>query len=358
MADEPGSFTLGFSVTPDELTVVTDQGHIVTLIDTGVEIVDSFRTIVARATNGEKYPIVVNESQSGAAIGANWQHDEGGNPNADGRDYVKIIDNQNVYVNVKLINWLMQFGADFRVTFNDVYIQNGNGGQESGLVNYSCHMGDIMQINSYSGTHASFIYDDAGEHLINCAGNGYSETAAGPGDYMVSRLTDSIVAYNNYWVLKALGVPLSVVDEETVDPTFVIIDNLPDGSEMFGLGFRNEKGEVSICLDSHGKYIHIDNFEGIELGYPGDCDNQPKATVSFKESGLRTMPVVITWGSCEVSGNPARPHGHAIISLEYGSVSYEIILDDVTVADDAGEDLSTGYDYDGTSELDLIDYVN
>lgn len=339
------------------MTVVTDQGHIVTLIDTGVEIVDSFRTIVARATNGEKYPIVVNESQSGAAIGANWQHDEGGNPNADGRDYVKIIDRENVYVNVKLINWLMQFGADFRVTFNDVYIQNGNGIKESGLLNYSCHVGDVMQINSYSGTRASFIYDDAGEHLINCAGNGYSDTTATSGDYMVSRFTDSIVAYNNYWVLKALGVPLSVVEEETVDPTFVIIENLPDGSSINGLGFRNEKGEVSICLDSNGKYIQFDGFEDIELAYPGNCDNQPAASLSFHESGLRTTPVVITWGSCELSGNPARPHGHAMISLDYGSVSHEIILDDVSIADDAGEYLSTGYDYDGTNELDAYNYV-
>lgn len=245
MADEPGRISLGFSVTPDELTVVTDQGNTVTLIDTGVELVDSYRTIVARATNGEKYPIVVNESQSHAAIGANWQHDEGGNPNADGRDYVKIIDDQNAYVNVQLIAWLMQFGANFSATFNDVYIKNGTGHEESGLNNYSCHLGDIMQINSFSGTRQSFIYDDADGHLINCAGNGYSDTTHAADDYKVTRNPSDTDAYNNYWVLKALGVPLSVVPDFTRTPGIYGIFPQLNGSQWNTLVFRyTASGEI------------------------------------------------------------------------------------------------------------------
>ena len=250
MADEPGRLSLGFSVTPDELTVVTDQGHTVTLIDTGVELVDSYRTIVARATNGEKYPIVVNESQSHAAIGANWQHDEGGNPNADGRDYVKIIDDQGAYVNVQLINWLMQFGASFRATFLDVYIKNGTGHEESALVNYSCHIGDIMQINSYSGTRTSFIYDDADEHLINCAGDGYSDTTHLPDDYKVSKNPSDTDAYNNYWVLKALGVPMTIVPDFT---SVMAVTSDGQTVTLVGTAVRSIGGVNSIVLvDSNG----------------------------------------------------------------------------------------------------------
>lgn len=357
MADEPGSFTLGFSVTPDELTVVTDQGHTVTLIDTGVELVDSYRTIVARATNGEKYPIVVNESQSGAAIGANWQHDEGGNPNAEGLDYVKIIDNQGAYVNVQLINWLMQFGASFRVTFNDVYIKNGTVNEESGLVNYSCHLGDIMQINSSSETRTSFIYDDADGHLINCAGDGYSDTTHLPGDFKVSKNPSDTVAYNNYWVLKALGVPLSVVEEDTNNPMFVQIREIPGDDSFAGLGFRNENGELSICVDNHGNYIQFDGDTLIILAYPGNCGTNPSGTGTSIESGLRTIPVGIVWDSCDLVGNPSIVKGQAKISLEYNSELHEIILDEVSVFDESGEELNARYDYDGTTELETYDYV-
>ena len=108
MADVAGCRTVGFSVTPDSVTVVTSVGNNVTLVDTGVEEILGVNTMVGITNNGAKYPLVANYSDTPIAIGVGWDYDNGVNVGQEQLECVCVINGDNEYENPLLLPWLVQ----------------------------------------------------------------------------------------------------------------------------------------------------------------------------------------------------------------------------------------------------------
>lgn len=212
MADEPGRRTLGFSVTPAPVTVVTDLGATVTLVDSGDIILDGFYTRVGIGEDGRYYPIVVNESVSGAAIGSDWVFDTGGNPNSIGMDYVKIIDGDNNYVNPSLLPWLVQFGASFPLTFNSCYMVTNGGSKIVGFESIICQQGNRMALDPTINGHRWHLTTIDGEYEVNCNGDGFTTIAVG--EYTFKCTNDNSIwnYFCNYNFIKALGANTSIFE--------------------------------------------------------------------------------------------------------------------------------------------------
>lgn len=217
MADVKGSCTLGFSVTPEQVTVVTDQGATVTFVDAGDFIIDSFYTRCGITEDGRYYPIVVDERSSGAAIGSDWEPDTGGNPNATGIDYVKIIDGNGVYVNPQLMPWLTKQGASVQKTFQSCYMTTISGITYSGIQAITCmhnnaletlpHLvtGDSVEHNVYFTTHD-------GENRVNCEADGFTNYQANTYSVRCSSNQEYWMEFCNYCLLKAMGAPTTIFE--------------------------------------------------------------------------------------------------------------------------------------------------
>lgn len=217
MADEPGRRSLGFSVTPEPVTVVTDQGATVTLVDAGDFIIDSFYTRCGISEDGHYYPIVVNESISGAAIGSNWEPDTGGNPNAPGIDYVKIIDSNDQYVNPQLLPWLAKQGATVQKTFQDCYMKPGQIYIYRSIQSFMCYQGTTLAtspniVDPNGVQHPVRYTTHDGEFAVNCNADGFSTTAYNPFTVRCSNNPEIWEDYCNYCLLKALGAPTTIFE--------------------------------------------------------------------------------------------------------------------------------------------------
>lgn len=212
MADEPGRRTLGFSVTPEQITVVTDQGATVTFVDAGDFIIDSFYTRCGISEDGRYYPIVVNESISGAAIGSDWQPDTGGNPNAPAIDYVKIIDGNGDYVNPQLMPWLVKQGASVQQTFQNCYMLMVNNTRYDKIQSFYCFNRQRLSTLPMLGEYNVNYSTHDGEYDVNCEADGYSVHAVSNLTIRCSNNQEYWSEFCNYCLLKALGAPTSIFE--------------------------------------------------------------------------------------------------------------------------------------------------
>lgn len=199
------------------MTVVTDQGATVTLVKSGVTIIDSFYTRCGISEDGQYYPIVVNESISGAAIGSDWEPDTGGNPNAPGIDYVKIIDSNGDYVNPQLMPWLITKGASVQQTFKDCYMKTVGERFYSGIQSFACYQGERLETlplitNSQGGLSHVFYSTFDGEYEVNCSADDFTTYDTNNYTVRCSNNQENWLEFCNYCLLKALGAPTSIFE--------------------------------------------------------------------------------------------------------------------------------------------------
>lgn len=194
------------------MTVVTDQGATVTFVDAGDFIIDSFYTRCGISEDGQYYPIVVNESVSGAAIGSDWQPDTGGNPNAPAIDYVKIIDGNGDYVNPQLMPWLVQFGATIPQTFTSCYMITNEGDKIVGFDSVFCQEGDRLGLAPTIDGHRYHLTTIDGEYEINCNGDGFSTFVATASSFRCTNDKSFWNYFCNYNFIKALGANTSIFE--------------------------------------------------------------------------------------------------------------------------------------------------
>lgn len=194
------------------MTVVTDQGATVTLVDSGVFIIDNFESRCGIDENGQYYPIVVNESSSGAAIGSDWVADTGGNPNASGIDYVKIIDGDSNYVNPQLLPWLARIGATFTDTFGNCFMKTIGDLSYNNVRSFSCFNGQTLRLSPTLDGHSVFISTYDSEYLVNCDADGFSTQSVTQYTARCSNNQDHWTEFCNYCLLKALGAPTTIFE--------------------------------------------------------------------------------------------------------------------------------------------------
>lgn len=161
--------------------------------------------------DGNAYPLCVNARADVQFIDNSWIENSGGQLNQYDGAYVTILDSNDHYVNPQLLPWLVRRGATFVDTFLNIYVITDDQNKNSRIKSYACSQQNYTTVSyGESGTFALKVPNQ--ENRLNCQGDGVSQVAAYQYDVSVNIDPTQTVAYNNYWVMKALGVPMSIIE--------------------------------------------------------------------------------------------------------------------------------------------------